>query len=105
LRLLSRDLVRVPKLLEQCPSPHLWGLSFIGTKLRVYSGDKTTRAVTTEAEASEHPTATQSQPESPWNIDMMSPEGFQKMREVTDDIFAHTDAQGIYSGAHKYVYT
>jgi len=32
--------------LDECPSPRLWGLSVLGTSMRVYCGSKTTRDVT-----------------------------------------------------------
>ncbi|KAJ3566567.1 hypothetical protein NP233_g6920 [Leucocoprinus birnbaumii] len=32
--------------LDECPDPRLWGLSFLGTSMRIYCGDKMTHDIT-----------------------------------------------------------
>ncbi len=64
---------RYDALLTKCPLSHLWGMSFVGTALRVYCGDVTTGSVVPPSE--DHL-------EQAWNIDLLSPEGFAKVKQI-----------------------
>lgn len=64
---------RYDALLTKCPLSHMWGLSFVGTALRVYCGDVTTGSVVPPSE--DHF-------EHAWNVDLLSPEGFAEVKQV-----------------------
>jgi hypothetical protein len=55
----------------------LCGLSFVGQSLRVYYGDIATGTIVPPLE--DHI-------EEAWNIDLLSPEGFAKMKEVVREV-------------------
>jgi hypothetical protein len=70
-------------LILQCPLPILYGLSVLGTKMRVYSGDTEKRIL--------HPARVPVDPEifpghehlaHEWDTDILSDEGFTKMKEI-----------------------
>lgn len=71
-----------------CPFPRLWGLSLFGTSLRVYSCDVATGEL--EPPFVDRPTPRRYLPsnflDGAWNIDLLSHEGFTKMREIVEDI-------------------
>ncbi|KAI0251656.1 hypothetical protein BJV78DRAFT_1209695 [Lactifluus subvellereus] len=75
---------RYDQMLHKCPIPRLYGLSLLGTSLRVYCGDKAT------CEATPHfvgrPNVHRILPpgflEGQWNLDMLSPDGLTKMQEI-----------------------
>lgn len=60
-------------LLATCPLSRLWGISFCGTALRVYCGDVATGSVAPPSE---------DDLEEAWNIDLLSPEGFSKVKKI-----------------------
>lgn len=60
-----------------CPLSRLWGLSFVGPSLRVYRGDVATGTVVPPLD--DHI-------EEAWNIDILSPAGFMKMKEIVRDV-------------------
>ncbi|KAH9061733.1 hypothetical protein EDB83DRAFT_871050 [Lactarius deliciosus] len=64
--------------------PHLYGLSLLGTSLRVYRGDKATGAVTPAFVGRPH--ADRLLPpdflEGQWNLDILSLDGLKKMQEI-----------------------
>jgi len=62
---------------EKCPLPRLWGLSFVGPSLRVYCADVNTDTIVPPLE--DHI-------EEAWNIDILSPAGFAKMKEIVRDV-------------------
>jgi len=84
-------------MLEDCPLPRLWGLSLLGTKMRVYCGNK----ASFELHPGVEPRPDRSKPVLPpdflageWNIDILSQEGFEKMKEVVNDIVTSTPNAG-----------
>jgi hypothetical protein len=64
---------RYDALLTKCPLSRLWGMSFVGTALRVYYGDVTTGSVVPPSE--DHL-------DQAWNIDLLSAEGFAKVKQI-----------------------
>ncbi|CAA7264496.1 unnamed protein product [Cyclocybe aegerita] len=79
---------RYDSMLDDCPLPRLWGLSLLGTSLRVYCGDVATGAV--EPVFDNRPSPGRTLPrnflEGAWNIDILSQEGFDKMKEIVGNI-------------------
>ena len=79
---------RYNSMLQACPLPRLWGLSLLGTSLRVYCGD----AATGDAEPAfeDCPSPNHVLPrdflKGAWNIDILSQEGFDKIKEIVKDI-------------------
>lgn len=77
-------------LLEECPSPRLWGLSLLGTSARVYCANK-------ESYELQPPAIPRPDPSrillptflaGEWNMDILSQEGFAKMKEIVTGIMA-----------------
>lgn len=66
-------------LLGKCALPRLWGLSLIGTSLRVYC------AATGSLRPGDAPGDLW---DGEWEIDITSQEGFDKTKEIAGDIFA-----------------
>ncbi|KAF9501146.1 hypothetical protein BDN71DRAFT_1439408 [Pleurotus eryngii] len=85
---------RYDSMLNDCPLPHLWGLSLLGTSLRVYCGDVASGDV--EPVFEDRPSPGRILPrnflEGVWNIDILSPEGFEKMKEIVRDIVSSVEA-------------
>ena len=81
---------RYDAMLADCPIPRLWGLSLLGTSLRVYSGDVHSGALQPEFE--DRPSHSHTLPRDflagSWSMDILSQEGFAKMREIVGDILA-----------------
>jgi len=79
---------RYDSMLADCPLPRLWGLSLLGTSVRVYCGDVTTEEVDPAFE--DRPSPSRILPrdflEGAWNFDILSQEGFAKMKEIVGDI-------------------
>ncbi|PPQ88996.1 hypothetical protein CVT25_005094 [Psilocybe cyanescens] len=79
---------RYDSMLGDCPLPRLWGLSLLGTSLRVYCGDVVTGDV--EPVFENRPSPSRILPrnflEGAWNIDILSQEGFAKMKKIVGDI-------------------
>ncbi|KAI0290614.1 hypothetical protein BC826DRAFT_534701 [Russula brevipes] len=77
---------RFDQMLHQCAIPRLYGLSLLGTSLRVYYGDKVTGVITPEFV--ERPDVRRVLPLAPdflegqWGLDILSPEGFTKIKEI-----------------------
>ncbi|KAF6753136.1 hypothetical protein DFP72DRAFT_1069900 [Ephemerocybe angulata] len=71
--------------LNHCPLPHMWGLSLLGTSLRVYRGDVATGVVKPVSEDPPSPLPPNFL-EGAWDIDILSQEGFKKMQEIIGDI-------------------
>ncbi|KAF9018106.1 hypothetical protein BDZ89DRAFT_1021720 [Hymenopellis radicata] len=69
---------RIDIMLGECPLPRLWGLSFLGTSFRIYRGDVATGNIEPAFEG--HPC------EGAWNIEILSQEGLNQMKEVIRDI-------------------
>jgi hypothetical protein len=85
------------QMLQNCPLPRLYGLSLLGTSLRVYCADKATGLVTPQFVG--HPDPVQILPrnlpsnflEGQWDVDILSPEGLKKMQEIVTYIKAEVD--------------
>ena len=75
---------RFDQMLRKCAIPRLYGLSLLGTSLRVCYGDKATGVVTREFV--DRPDARRVLPpdflEGQWGLDILSPEGFTKIKEI-----------------------
>jgi hypothetical protein len=90
--ILMRD--RYNQMLYSCPLPQLYGLSLLGTSLRVYCGDKAACKVTPQF--SGRPDRHQFLPrdflEGLWDVDILSQDGFLKMKEIVSYITANVKA-------------
>lgn len=75
---------RYDQMLRRCPIPRMYGLSLLGTSLRVYCGDGATGEVTPRFV--DRPNMNRILPpdflEGQWDLDILSPDGFQKMQEI-----------------------
>jgi len=81
---------RYDQMLPNCPIPHLYGLSLLGTSLRVYCGNTDTGEVTPHFVA--RPNADRILPfdflKGQWDLDILSPDGLKKMQEIVTYIKA-----------------
>ncbi|KAF9233429.1 hypothetical protein BU15DRAFT_80135 [Melanogaster broomeanus] len=72
------------QMLFNCPISRLYGLSLLGTSLRVYCGDKITGKVTPDFVG--RPNASRVLPPDflggEWDLDILSPDGLKKMQEI-----------------------
>ena len=75
---------RYEDVLVDCPLTKLYGISFIGTRMRVYTGDVATGELTPPP--SPRPDANRMLPmdhlAGEWKLDIFSPNGFAKMQEI-----------------------
>jgi hypothetical protein len=75
---------RFDQMLPNCAIPRLYGLSLLGTSLRVYTGDKATGVVTPQFVG--RPDVNRVLPsdflEGQWDLDILSLDGFRKMQEI-----------------------
>jgi hypothetical protein len=75
---------RYDQMLANCPIPHLYGLSLLGTSLRVYRGNKVTGEVTPHFVG--RPNADHILPPDflggQWDLDILSLDGLKKMQEI-----------------------
>jgi len=75
---------RYDQMLVHCPIPRLYGLSLLGTSLRVYCGDKNTGEVTPQYVGRPHmdrilpPDFLEGQ----WDVDILSQNGLKKIQEI-----------------------
>lgn len=83
---------RYALMLNDCPLPRLWGLSVLGTSMRVYCGDTQTLEVDPppipRAECVLSPSFLSRRMEC---RDILSQDGFTKMKEIVTDILAHAN--------------
>lgn len=72
------------QMLANSAIPHLYGLSLLGTSLRVYRGNKVTGASTLHFVGRPHPDRILPSDflRGEWDLDILSPEGLQKMQEI-----------------------
>ena len=79
---------RYEVMLDTCPLPRLWGLSLLGTSARIYCGDVAARTITPRYQA--RPREDYILPleflKGEWDLDILSQEGFNKMKEIVTDI-------------------
>ena len=80
--------------LPDCRLPRVYGLSLLGTSLRVYVGNVATGEVEPAFVTCPSPGHTLPHDflEGAWNIDILSDEGFTKMKEIVGDIVANAAA-------------
>ena len=77
---------RFDEMLDKCPLPRLYGLSLLGTSLRVYSCDKATRLMNPRV-----PKEDRTFLEGQWDVDLLSQEGFQKFQDIVAYIKAESE--------------
>lgn len=78
---------RYDDLLYDCPLPLLYGLSLIGTNMRVYIGDAATMTLNPpRVETSPNRVLDRKYLEDAWNVYILSAEGFVKMKEIVNFI-------------------
>lgn len=77
-------------MLGDCPLPRLWGLSLLDTSLRVYCGTVATGRIEPDFAPRPSPgrVLPQDYSEGAWDIDILSPEGFNKIKEIITDVLA-----------------
>jgi len=75
---------RYDQMLPKCPIPRLYGLSLLGTSLRVYCGDKVTGDITPHFVGRPHPDRILPLDflTGQWNLDILSQDGLRKMQEI-----------------------
>jgi hypothetical protein len=77
---------RYDQMLPNCAIPRLYGLSLLGTSLRVYCGDKATGEITPHFIG--RPSANRILPpdflEGEWGLDILSLDGLKKMQEIVE---------------------
>ncbi|PIL26200.1 hypothetical protein GSI_11955 [Ganoderma sinense ZZ0214-1] len=79
------------EMLPKCPLPRLWGVSLLGTSMRVYCGHTASLTVNPPAVPYESDrTVPPSFLAGEWDLDIMSQEGFEKMKNVISDIKSDT---------------
>lgn len=77
-------------LLEQCPLPRLWGISLLGTSMRIYCGDTQTGVISPAPQQRDHPAAVfPTDFLDDWKVNILSPEGFAKIKAIIKDINEH----------------
>ena len=78
--------------LPDCRLPRVYGLSLLGTSLRVYVCDVATGEV--EPAFATRPNLGHTLPHDflggAWDLDILSKEGFAKMKEIVDDVIANS---------------
>lgn len=76
--------IRFHQMLPNCPIPRLYGISFLGTSMRVYCGDTATGDVIPELIDNPDPDSVPPPDllEGRWDIDVLSPVGAMRMHEV-----------------------
>ena len=81
---------RYKEMFGNCPLPRLWGLSLLGTSLRIYCGTVATGAMKPNFMPRPDPGCILAPDflEGAWDIDILSPEGFNKMKEIIMDVLA-----------------
>ncbi|KAF8480453.1 hypothetical protein DFH94DRAFT_477896 [Russula ochroleuca] len=84
---------RFNELLFQCPIPRLYGLSLLGTSLRIYCTDQATRLITPHFVRNPGvDTLPSNFLQGQWDLDILSPDGLMKMQEIIGYIKAEVEA-------------
>jgi hypothetical protein len=84
---------RYALMLDECPLPRLWGISTLGTSMRVYCGDSASYMIDPAPVPRPEPSTRVLLPSflaGEWYLDIISQEGFVKMKEVVVDILTHS---------------
>lgn len=83
---------RFDALLHTCPLPILYGLSLLGTRMRVYTGNTETMEV--NPPSADRPAKGRALDPSflanQWDLDILSDDGFRKMKEIVSFIKHHS---------------
>jgi hypothetical protein len=80
----------------QCPIPRLYGLSLLGTSLRVYCADKAAHKITPDFVRNPGMDIIPSDfLQGQWNLDILSPDGLTKMQEIIGYIKAEVEAANV----------
>ena len=80
----------------QCPIPHLYGLSLLGTSLRIYCADKAAHTITPQFVRDPGRDVTPSEfLQGQWNLDILSPDGLTKMQEIVGYIKAEVEEANV----------
>ena len=74
-------------ILHTCPLPRFWGLSLLGTSARIYHGDVAARTITPryQARPCEDYILPRESLKGEWDLDILSQEGFDRMKEIVAD--------------------
>jgi len=83
---------RIDEMIGECPVPRLWGLSLFGTSLRIYYCDVTTRAIMPTFEEAPNPGILHNFLKCGWDMDILSQEGFEMMKEIVMNIIGGVSA-------------
>ncbi|KXN87529.1 hypothetical protein AN958_08508 [Leucoagaricus sp. SymC.cos] len=85
---------RYSKMREACPLPRLWGISLLGTKMCIYCGDTVTNMVDPLVSPLLEPSAgpTSDFLAGEWNLDILSQDRFQMIKEIIGNIYTHSQA-------------
>jgi hypothetical protein len=81
---------RFTAMLPNCPHPRLWALSLLGTSLRVYTGDVATGGVKPGFASRPRGRLPGDYLQGAWDADLLSQDGFLKMKEIIRDIHDNT---------------
>lgn len=84
---------RYALMLDESATLRLWGIGALGTSMRVYCGDLQTLEVEPQLVPRPQPTIRILPPNflaGEWNLDVLSRDGFDKMKEIVADIMAYT---------------
>jgi hypothetical protein len=74
---------RYDDLLYNCPLPKLYGLSVMGTNMRLYTGDAQKMTLDPpRVPTSPNHVLDRTYLENAWNVDILSAEGFAKMKQI-----------------------
>ncbi|KAF5312080.1 hypothetical protein D9619_002545 [Psilocybe cf. subviscida] len=86
---------RYEAMVGECPLPRLWGLSLLGTSLRVYCSDVATGDIKPAIEG--RPSPGRALPsdflEGAWDVDILSQEGFDTLKKFVKEIMGAAAAQ------------
>ena len=78
------------------PIPRLYGLSLLGTSLRVYCADKAAHKITPDFVRNPGMDIIPSDfLQGQWNLDILSPDGLTKMQEIIGYIKAEVEAANV----------
>ncbi|PWW77763.1 hypothetical protein C7212DRAFT_178104 [Tuber magnatum] len=79
---------RFERLFEDVEIETLYGVSTMGTKICIYQLDRASRRLDLDAIEGDARFVTDTAPAHRWNVDIMTPEGEEKLQEVVRDIKA-----------------
>lgn len=83
-------------MLKESPIPRLWGLCVLSTSTRIYCGEKESNQVNPQPiPHSEH--STPIIPPTEWDLDLLSQEGFDKMKNIVADISKQTGEYDLFT--------